>query len=198
MSNGTVQNRFITSDVADSELERIHNLLDDVAEGRTLGDLREFFARKLATERVQHDELRRRAFVLGGAVMKSASETGADVVIEGEAGLYGQPEFSEANGLRQVVAALGERDRIVELLDATFAANGTAVVVGSEAGELGGGQLALVGASYTDHGRTAGSVAVIGPTRMDYPKVVPLVAATAMAMSEYMDRNDVRKPENDE
>ncbi len=98
MSNGTVQNRFISSDVADSELERIHNLLDDVAEGRTLGDLREFFARKLATERVQHDELRRRAFVLGGAVVKSASETGADVVIEGEAGLYGQPEFSDANG----------------------------------------------------------------------------------------------------
>ncbi|MEO7112262.1 MAG: heat-inducible transcriptional repressor HrcA [Polyangiaceae bacterium] len=192
MSNGTVQNRFISSDVADQELERIHNLLDDVAEGRTLGDLREFFARKLATDRVQNDELRRRAFVLGGAVVKSAAETGTDVVIEGEAGLYGQPEFSDANGLRQIVAALGERDRIVELLDATFAANGTAVVVGSEAGELGGGQLALVGASYTDHGRTAGSVAVIGPTRMDYPKVVPLVAATAMAMSEYMDRNNIR------
>jgi heat-inducible transcriptional repressor len=60
--------------------------------------------------------------------------------------------------------------------------------MGSEAGNLGGGQLAIVGAPYTSHGQNAGSVGVIGPTRMDYPKVLPLVTATAHAMSEYMDR----------
>ncbi len=147
---------------------------------------------------MQHDDLRRRAFALGEAVVAGATGTGADVVIEGQSQLYGQPEFStDANGLRQIVAALGERDRLVELLDATIAANGSAVVVGSEAGELGGGHLALVAASYTDHGRAAGSVAVIGPTRMDYPKVVPLVVATASAMSEYMDRNDSRNDDDD-
>ncbi|HEX7666423.1 MAG TPA: heat-inducible transcriptional repressor HrcA [Polyangiaceae bacterium] len=198
MSNGTVQNRFVTSDVADQEIERIHNLLDDVTEGRSLGDLRDFFTRRLATERVQNDDLRRRAFALGEAVVASATGSGADVVIEGQSQLFGQPEFStDAAGLRQIVEALGERDRIVELLDATIAANGSAVVVGSEAGELGGGHLALVAASYKDHGRTAGSVAVIGPTRMDYPKVVPLVVATASAMSEFMDRNDSRNDDDD-
>ncbi len=198
MSNGTVQNRFITTDVEDSEIERVHNLLDDVTEGRTLGDLREFFTRRLATDRVQHDELRRRAFSLADAVVRSATGSGADVVIEGESQLFQQPEFSDASGLRQIVAALGERDRIVGLLDATIAAKGSAIVVGSEAGELGGGQLSLVGASYTDHGRTAGSVAVIGPTRMDYPKVIPLVVATATAMSEFMDREGDRQSEDDD
>lgn len=198
MSNGTVQNRFIQSDIEDREIERVHNLLDDVTEGRTLGDLREFFGRRLATERVQNDELRRRAFALGEAVVAGATGTGVDVVIEGESQLLQHPEFSDANGLRQIVAALSERDRIVGLLDATIAAKGTAVVVGSEAGELGGGQLSLVGASYTDHGRAAGSVAVIGPTRMDYPKVVPLVAATASAMSEFMDRENARRSDDDE
>jgi heat-inducible transcriptional repressor len=62
------------------------------------------------------------------------------------------------------------------------------VVVGHEAGELGGGQLAIVGAAYKDHGRAAGSIGVIGPTRMDYPKVVPIVAATAQAMSAFITR----------
>ena len=69
MKNGTVQNRFLRAAVTDADLQRIHNLLDDVVEGRTLGDLRELFDRRLQSERVQHDELRRRAFELGGAAV---------------------------------------------------------------------------------------------------------------------------------
>ena len=56
--------------------------------------------------------------------------------------------------------------------------------VGSETGDLGGGDLSLVVASYSDRGRVAGTVAVLGPTRMDYAKVMPLVDATAAAMTE--------------
>jgi transcriptional regulator of heat shock response len=67
-------------------------------------------------------------------------------------------------------------------------AKGGHVAVGEEVGDLGGGQLAIVGAAYTSHGQAAGTVGVIGPTRMDYPRVLPLVAATANAMSEFMER----------
>jgi heat-inducible transcriptional repressor len=65
-------------------------------------------------------------------------------------------------------------------------------------GDLGGGQLAhlaIVGAAYTAHGQAAGTVGVIGPTRMDYPRVVPLVAATASAMSKFLERSEGRTPE---
>jgi heat-inducible transcriptional repressor len=57
--------------------------------------------------------------------------------------------------------------------------------------ELGGGSLAIVGAPYTTRGQPAGTVGIIGPTRMDYPRVLPLVAATASAMSAYMQRTEV-------
>ena len=73
MKNGAVQNRFLHVTVTEAELQRIHNLLDDVVEGRTLGDLRELFARRLQSERVQHDELRRTAFELGGAAIEQAA-----------------------------------------------------------------------------------------------------------------------------
>jgi heat-inducible transcriptional repressor len=191
MSNGSVQNRFIVAEVSESELNRIHNLLDDVTEGRSLGELRDFFLRKLQTERVQQDDLRRAAFTLGeAAVRRDADEAheAADVVIEGQSKLLESPEFADAEDMRRLLAALDDRERLVSLLDATLAARGTTVVVGSEAKELGGAPLALVGAAYTDHGRAAGSVGVIGSRRMDYPKVVPLVAATAHAMSEFMER----------
>jgi heat-inducible transcriptional repressor len=197
MSNGTVQNRFLAGGASEADLQRIHNVMDDVTEGRTLGELRDLFARRLVSERVQHDELRLQAFQLGEAAVSEASHRAADVVIEGQAKLLEQPEFADAAGVKQVVTALDERQRLVELLDATMEARGTTVVVGSEAGELGGGQLSIVGASYMDRGRTAGTVGVIGPTRMDYPKVVPLVTATAQAMSAFIERANERGSERD-
>src|SRR3984957_2656232 len=84
MKNGTVQNRFLSATITESELQRVHNLLDDVADGRSLGDLRELFERRLQSERVQHDELRRTAFSLGGAAMKEVAWTETDLVIEGQ------------------------------------------------------------------------------------------------------------------
>lgn len=190
LTNGTVQNRFLKADVDENELQKVHNVLDDVIEGRSLGELRELFARRLQSERVQADEVRKRAFELGEAAVAGASEQGvADVVIEGRAKLLGLPEFSsDAAGLKDLVSALDEAESIVRLLDATLAAGGTTVVVGREAGDLAGGQIAIVGASYRNQGRSTGSVGVIGPTRMDYPKVVPLVTATANAMSSLIER----------
>ncbi len=192
MANGTVQNRFVTGQVTDADLVRIHNLLDDVIEGRTLGELRDLFARRLASDRVQADDLRRQAFQLGEAVLKEAAQGNVHVVIEGQAKLLEQPEFNNAEGVKQVVTVFDDRDRLVALLDATIQAKGATVFVGKEAGDLGGGQLSIVGAPYNDHGRNAGTVGVIGPTRMDYPKVVPLVAATANAMSAFIERASER------
>jgi heat-inducible transcriptional repressor len=189
MTNGAVQNRFLAANVSEDDLVKIHNLLDDVIEGRSLGDLRELFVRRLQSERVRHDEVRRQAFELGGAAVSGVADaTRVDVVIEGRSKLLELPDFA-SSGVKDVVSALDEQQRLVELLDATLEAKGTSVVVGHEAGALGGGQLAIVGATYSDHGRSAGSVGVIGPTRMDYPKVVPLVAATANAMSAYIGRS---------
>jgi heat-inducible transcriptional repressor len=188
MKNGTVQNRFLRVSVTDVDLQRIHNLLDDVVEGRTLGDLRELFERRLQSERVQHDELRRRAFELGGAAVQEAVGGETDVVIEGQGKLFEKPEFHDADDVRRLVTALDAREKLVRLLDLAMQDKGGHVVVGEEVGDLGGGQLAIVGAPYTARGQAAGTVGVIGPTRMDYPRVLPLVAATANAMSKFMER----------
>jgi heat-inducible transcriptional repressor len=188
MKNGTVQNRFLQAALSEAELGRIHNLLDDVVEGRSLGDLRELFERRLLSERVQHDELRRTAFQLGGAAVEEAVGAETDLVIEGQERLLDKPEFHDAGDVRRLVSALDAREQLLKLLDLAMGARGGHVVVGEEVGELGGGQLAIVGAGYTSHGQAAGTVAVIGPTRMDYPRVLPLVAATASAMSEFMER----------
>jgi heat-inducible transcriptional repressor len=190
MKNGTVQHRFLSATTTEAELQRIHNLLDDVVDGRSLGDLRELFERRLQSERVQHDDLRRTAFSLGGAAMKEAAGTETDLVIEGQDRLLDKPEFHDSGEVRRLVTTPDAREQLVKLLDLAMGGKGGHVAVGEEVGDIGGGQLAVVGAAYTSHGQAAGTVAVIGPTRMDYPRVLPLVAATASAMSEFMDRAD--------
>ncbi|WP_437676431.1 heat-inducible transcriptional repressor HrcA [Sorangium sp. So ce131] len=186
-ADGSVENRFISIDgpIDEGELTRIHNLLTDVIEGRTLGEIRDLFARRLADERLQIDALRRRAFELGSKAMADVTRR-SEVVIEGQNRLIDLPEYADVDRLKKLMKALEEREELVDLLDRTLAA-GTGevtVFVGSEAGDLGGGQLSLVAAPYMENGRIAGTVGVLGPTRMDYAKVMPLVDATAAAMSE--------------
>jgi heat-inducible transcriptional repressor len=197
MKSGSVHNRFLPVTVTEPELQRIHNLLDDVVEGRSLGDLRELFAKRLQSDRVQHDELRRTAFELGGAAVEQAVDLESSLFIEGQERLLEKPEFDDAGHVRRLVTALDAREQLVKLLELTMQVKGGRVVVGDEAGELGG-QLAVVGAPYTAHGQATGTVGVIGPTRMDYPHVLPLVAATAHAMSEFMERAEAGKKEPDD
>jgi heat-inducible transcriptional repressor len=186
-ADGSVENRFLSIDEAidESELTRIHNLLADVIEGRTLGEIRDLFARRLADERLQLDALRRRAFQLASKATADLTRR-SEVVIEGQNRLIDMPEYSDVDRLKGLMKALEEREELVELLDRTLAAGTGAVTVfvGSEAGELAGGQLSLVVAPYTENGRVAGTIGVLGPTRMDYARMMPLVDATAAAMSE--------------
>jgi heat-inducible transcriptional repressor len=183
--DGSVENRFIQVDgaISEPELVRIHNLLTDVIDGRTLGEVRDLFDRRLADDRVALDALRRKAFELGQRAI-SIEGPAADVVIEGHARLIDLPEYADHQRLKKLVVALEEREEILALLDKTLAAGAVMVFVGAETGELGSGQLSLVVAPYRENGEPAGAVGVLGPTRMDYAKVLPLVDATAAAMSD--------------
>ncbi len=188
--DGTVENRFVALDapLGSSDLERVHNLLADVVEGRSLGDLRDLFVRRLADERLAVDTLRRRAFELAQRATAEVDRP-AEVVIEGQARLLDLPEYgTDVGRLRRLVRALEEREELVGLLDRTLSAGAVTVFVGSESGELGGAQLSLVVARYGQRGRASGTVGVLGPTRMDYAKVMPLVDATAAAMSQAIER----------
>jgi heat-inducible transcriptional repressor len=191
--DGSVENRFLTVPEApgESELQRIHNLLADVIEGRSLGEARELFARRLDGDRTALDALRRRAFELAGRATEPSAERrrGDVLVIEGQTKLLSLPEYAaDTPRLRKLFVALEEREVLLELLDRTIAAGGVSVFVGSEAGELGEGGLSVVVAPYSEAGRVVGTVGVIGPTRMDYAKMLPLVDATAAALGGALDR----------
>ena len=181
--DGAVENRFLSveTQIPETELQRIHNLLGDVIEGRTLGEVRELFARRLADDRASVDALRRKAFALAHQAVDGVASKN-EVLIEGQLRLIDLPEYGDVEKLKNLVVALEDREELVGLLDKTIETGAVTVFVGSETGDLAAGQLSLVMAPFADNGQQAGAVGVLGPTRMDYARLMPLVDATAAAI----------------
>jgi heat-inducible transcriptional repressor len=183
-SDGTVENRFmaVEQEPTDRELERIHNMLEEVVEGRTLEAIREHFARSAREHRDELAALGRMGERLIKATLGAAS-TRADIIIQGQSRLLEHPEFGSPERLREIVRALEDREHLVVLLDGIIDTRRVQVFLGGEMRETMGYPVSLVAAPYEQDGRPSGALGVIGPTAMDYPTVIPVVRATAEAMS---------------
>jgi heat-inducible transcriptional repressor len=184
MSDGTVENRFIHVDggVDASQLERVHNLLDEVVVGRTLLDLRDHL-NQLARE--QRDELHALQ-KLGESLLNDAVEgadRSKDLIIEGVSRLVDGPSAVDAERLRGLMLALEDKEELLKLLDRILESSDVQVFLGEEASRTVGHPLSVVAAPFQRGGAAGGALGVVGPARMDYPFLVPLVGTTAAAMS---------------
>lgn len=191
LSDGTVENRFIRSDrqLGDGELERLHNMLEEAVEGRTLAAVRDYFKRGLKERRDELNQLHQIGFTLASAALDQAEHT-AEIVIEGQSRLYDLSEFQGGERMKDLMRALEDRERLVQLLDRTVDANNVQVFLGEEMQRAVGYPVSVVAAPYHgEDGRPGGALGVIGSARMDYPVVVPLVGATADAMSAALARS---------
>jgi len=196
--DGTVENRFLRLEVpiADSELERLHGMLEEVAPGRTLPALRDAIHESMSVRRAELGVLHELGYSLVRSTAESAARV-ADVVIEGQTLLLDRPEFGNVERMRELLRALDDRERLVGLLDRALVSDRVQVFLGDETSGMGF-PVSVVAARYQERGEPGGAVGVIGPTRMDYPVVVPLVAAAAEAMSAAIARSteprDPNKP----
>jgi heat-inducible transcriptional repressor len=184
-SDGMVENRFIRVDAAidENDLLRIHNLLADVVEGRTLAALGTLIKGRLSDQRSAVDRLRRQAFELADRALGDLSWGTDVIVIEGRARLMDLPEYGDVERLKGLLLALEDREHLVELIDKTVEAGVVTVYIGGETSELGDAEISLVAAPYGDPDKGVGTVGVLGPKRMDYAKMMPLVDATASAIT---------------
>jgi len=194
-NDGMVENRYIAVDkpITESVLNRIHNLMADVVEGRTLGALRDLFARRLDDQRVHLDQLRCQAFALGNKALEPLPNAAGQLIIEGRSKLLELPEYADVDRLRKLMHALEDREHLLVLLNKTITAGAASVYIGEETGQegdLGAAQLSLVVAPIVVGDKTTGSLGVLGPTRMDYAKILPLVDATAAALTAAMKKDD--------
>lgn len=193
--SGAVQNRVVRigRDVDPAELERVHNYLAELMRGgRSLLELREKIAEEVAVERGSADRMRDRARQLVEAASAPTREVGAGdaLIVEGQGQLLERPEFADVDKLRGLVRAFEDKQRLLELLDRTIGAGGIQVLIGKESKIGESGDLSVVSAAFGQGGAPTGTLGVIGPTRMDYGKVVPLVTFTARVVGELLAGED--------
>lgn len=194
---GNVQNRVVrlARELDLTALERVHNYLDElVREGRTLAEARDALADEMHRERGTYDALRKAAKEILDATI-DAGETRSEMFIEGQGRLLDRPEFADIDKVRALLRTFEEKEKLLELLDRTMDSGGIQVLIGAEAGLVGAQDLSVVTAGYSQGGNASGTLGVIGPTRMDYGKVVPLVGFAAEKMGELLDKK--REDRND-
>jgi heat-inducible transcriptional repressor len=108
-----------------------------------------------------------------------AEQDAGDFVLRGEANLIHYPEMGDMDKLRQLFDAFGEKRDILHLLDESLRAEGMQIFVGEESGYDVFGECSLITSPYLEDGKVVGVLGVIGPTRMAYDRVIPIVDVTA-------------------
>jgi heat-inducible transcriptional repressor len=184
-SDGTVENRFLSLEapVSDAELERIHNMLEEAAAGRTLVALREHFISGLLEQNDELVALHQKGLSLVRAAADGAAR-GLSIEVEGQARLLERPEFGDVGRARELLRVLEDRERLLSLIDSALASDNVRVFLGEEAAQAVGCPVSVVAAPFRDDdGERTGALGVIGPARMDFPFVVPRVSAAAEAIS---------------
>ena len=181
--NGAVMQRIVAHEekISRRELERIGRILADRVAGRTLIGLRQCLEAERERLRGEADDLLRRAWTLGLGACES--DAGEDLIIATRLALLGQPEFSDPERIRGLFSALETNQRLLELLRQIALADRGAVRVGlsisleAELGEPWLRDCALVAVAYgaPSSPGSLGVLGVIGPQRMDYGRVIPLV-----------------------
>ncbi len=183
-SEGEVHNRIIYTDrsFTPAELVQAGNYLNDIFTGQGMQEVRKRLLADLKSTHEHMDQLMVRAVAMAQRVVEAA-ESSDDCFIAGQTNLMAFEELANMERLKKLFDAFNEKNQILHLLDRCIAAEGVQIFVGEESGYQILDDCSLVTAPYRIDDKVIGVLGVIGPTRMDYPRVIPVVDMTARLLS---------------
>jgi len=184
-SNGTVQNRLVETgtELSQADLAAMGNYLNELMEGLTISQARQRIQEEMHNEKVQYDSLLLRALRLSEQAVFVEED---EVFVEGQARILDQPEFSDVNRMKDIFRAFEQKGLLLKLLERCMSADGVQIYIGSESplGQSAG--VSLIASRFVTSSNTVGLLGVIGPTRMGYSSVIPIVDYTARLVSRLL------------
>ena len=182
-TDNEVQNRVLDLPraYAASELEQLANYLNQNFSGLPLDEIRRRIVTEMEVARDSIDRVLRSAIELANASFRC--ESSDEFVVSGQTNLMGLSEMASVERLRDLFEAFNRKRELARLLEGCVHAEGVRLFIGEESGYAPLGSCSMVTAPYGADGRLLGVIGVIGPTRMDYDRVIPVVQTTARILS---------------
>jgi len=187
--SGLVHNKIIEleEDISQDRLESISRYLNHEFAGMTLRDIRNKVQEMMRREREEYDQLRKKAAQLSQKAFSESSEIEGDIYLGGTANILEQPEFaSDIEKMKALFKALEEKSNLIKLLDKCMEEEGIRIVIGSESMVEGMEDCSIVTHTYKYGDKPVGTLGIIGPKRMEYPRIIAIVDYTAKAVSRLL------------
>lgn len=177
--DGQVNNRVIQPDrqYSPAELVEAGNYFNDTWSGTTLRKVKQVLMQEIEQDSETMQRVVRMATEMTRRVF--SSDEGDDFVVRGESNLLDVPELGDMRKLRQLFDAFSTKRDLLHLLDRSMFGGGINIFIGAESGYEALGDCSLVTATYKVDDKIVGTLGVIGPTRMPYNRVIPIVDVTA-------------------
>lgn len=170
------------------ELDTIAAFLNQNYSGWTLEAIRTDLLQKLATDRERYENIANSALTLCDPAILG-EQPGPEIYVEGTAQIVTAPEFADQAQLRELLAAIEEKHRLISVLNACIETPEPVFVqIGVKEISQSGENIALISAPYMRNDQIQGSLGVLGPTRMHYERAMTAVAYVAKLFSEALSK----------
>ncbi len=188
-ADGQVENRLFTPPPGQtpSSLREAANFLNAMAEGRTVSELRTHMRRDIAARRRELNSLARELVESGLVLWENPGESQERLIVRGQSNLLDQAAEVDLARIRSLFDDLERKRDIAEFLELTETGEGVRIFIGSENKLFSLSGSSLVVSSYMNADRKIiGAVGVIGPTRLNYGRIVPIVDYTAQLVGRLL------------
>jgi len=171
-----------------AELQQIANCLNEMFAGMDLVQVRKQLLKELRSTRAQMDEVMRNAITMAEQVLEKSNDDD-HIVFSGQTNLLEFDELSNVETLRDLFEAFNEKRQVLGLLDQCLSTEGVQIFIGEESGYGILDECSIVTSTYQVDGQVLGVLGIIGPTRMAYERVIPLVDVTAKMVSAALNQS---------
>lgn len=189
MASGAVKNQVvpIPKNLSDDELYRINQILNEKLAGLPLKQIRQISQDPAKLKAVFDQRLSDPIVTVARNTFALEQET--HVYIDGTANFFSHPEFEEIQKIESLFRVLEQKKQVADLLSTQQEPLGTQVLIGTENGCEGMEMCSIVRSNYRVRGNQFGTIGVIGPTRMAYPRIVSIVNFTSQTVSELFEES---------
>lgn len=183
--DGAVENRLFATGDGDPSLEQASNYLQARMTGRTLSEAAHAIASEIASGRSELDTASADLVARGLAVWSEDAARRPVLIVRGQANLLDEAALGDIERVRSLLEELESREAVARLLDRAREAEAMRIFIGSENRLFSLSGSSVIASPYRDReGRVVGVLGVIGPTRLNYARVVPMVDFTARQLSK--------------